>query len=201
MKNLAQSSNLKVQGSMFKVQCSKFKVQSSMSHDISLSAELRSMARKLNLCDKWFSEWRDDTDKQGLIDKYHRGSDFCVKHHYPSNEYISAHFERDLLRGNGILVDDDYSLLNPVNAMILGNSKSTIRINGRHHAVIHVRDNADVKIVAKNEAFVLVHVLDSATVHAEGFNTSRLVVFRNSKSANITVTGKAITEDDLDYLK
>lgn len=182
-------------------QCSKFNVQCSMSHDISLSAELRSMARKLNLCDKWFSEWRDDTDKQGLIDKYHRGSDFCVKHHYPSNEYISAHFERDLLRGNGILVDDDYSLLNPVNAMILGNSKSTIRINGRHHAVIHVRDNADVKIVAKNEAFVLVHVLDSATVHAEGFNTSRLVVFRNSKSANITVTGKAITEDDLDYLK
>ncbi len=201
MKNLAQSSNLKVQCSKFKVQSSMFKVQSSKSHDISLSAELRSMARKLNLCDKWFSEWRDDTDKQGLIDKYHRGSDFCVKHHYPSNEYISAHFERDLLRKNGILVDDDYSLLNPVNAMILGNSKSTIRINGRHHAVIHVRDNADVKIVAKNEAFVLVHVLDSATVHAEGFNTSRLVVFRNSKSANITVTGKAITEDDLDYLK
>lgn len=170
-------------------------------NDISLSVELRNMARKLNLCDKWFGEWKDDTDKQGLIDKYHRGSDFCVKHHYPSNEYISTHFERDLLRKNGILVDDNYSLLNPTNAMVLGNSKSTIRINGRNHAVIHIRDNANVKIVARNEAFVLVHVLDGATVHAEGFDSSRLVVFRNSKSANIIVCGKATTEDDLDYLK
>lgn len=170
-------------------------------NDISLSVELRSMARKLNLCDKWFGEWKDDTNEQDLIDKYFKGLDFCLIHHYPSNEYITSHFERDLLRENGILVDDNYSLLNPSNAILLGLSKSTIRVNARNHAVIHVRDNASVKVVAKNNAFVIVHAMDNATVHAEGFDAARLVVFRNSKSANITVCGKATTEDDLDYLK
>lgn len=170
-------------------------------NDISLSVELRNMARKLNLCDKWFGEWKDDTDEQTLIDKFFKGLDFCLIHHYPSNEYISAHFERDLLRKNGILVDDNYGFLNQSKAMILGNSKSTVRINGRHHAVIYVRDNSNVRVIARNDAFVLVHVLDDATVQAEGFDSSRLVVFRNSKSANIMVCGKATTEDDLDYLK
>lgn len=170
-------------------------------NNISLSVELRNMARKLNLCDKWFGEWKDDTDEQTLIDKYFKGLDFCLIHHYPSNEYISTHFERDLLRKNGILVDDNYSLLNPSNAILLGSSKSTIRVNARNHAVIHVRDNVSVKVVAKNNAFVIVHAMDNSTVHAEGFDSSRLVVFRNSKSANIIVSGKATTEDDFDYLK
>lgn len=167
----------------------------------SLSIELRNMARELNLCDKWFNEWNDNANEQTLINMYHDGSDFCVKHHYPSNEYITTHFKKELLRENGIIVNDTYSLLNPVNAMILGKSKSTIRINGRHHSIIHVRDNSDVKIIAKNAAFVLVHVLDKATVQAEAYDSARLVVFKNSTDVNITIVGEAIVKDDFGYLK
>lgn len=36
-----------------------------------LSVELRNMAREQGLCDKWFGEWKDDSDNSTtLFDKY-----------------------------------------------------------------------------------------------------------------------------------
>lgn len=126
-----------------------------------VNEKLRNEAVNLGLCDKWQSEWKESWDKQKLIDKFYEGLDFCIINHYPSNEFIKRNFDRDLLRKNGLLVDDEYSLLNPKQSILLGTSKSTVRVNAMNVSRIWVRDISSVKIIARGYAGVIVHVLDS----------------------------------------
>ena len=124
-----------------------------------LSSRLKKDAIALGLCNQWQKEWKDNEDKQSLITKYFDGLDFPLKYHWPSNQFIKENFEQNLLRKNNILVDDTRSLLNPAEAVILGNSKATIRVNSQNNSIIYIRDKSCVDIFAKNTAFVRMRAL------------------------------------------
>lgn len=170
-----------------------------MKNDVSI--ELRKKARMLKLCDKWFHEWADDTDNQTLINMYFRGADFCLMHHYPSNEYIKEHFDKSLLRKNGILVDDTYSLLNPIHVMSLGSSKSTIRTNARNFSIVYARDKSALNIIAKNDSFVIIHAMDNASITVTTQDNAKVVILKNSNDTEISAFGNIQIKDDFDFLK
>lgn len=52
-----------------------------------LSNTLKNRAILLGLCTEWTEGW-GNPDKQGLIDKYLHGIDFCIKHDYPTVDFI-----------------------------------------------------------------------------------------------------------------
>ena len=156
-----------------------------------LNKDLMSEARRLGLCDPWYSEWQSKVyDPQELIDRYIKGLDFCIEHHYPSNEFIKSNFDRDLLHKNNIVVNERHSLLNPMTAVILGKSKSKVRVNGYCVCRVYVRDASVVDVYARQRSHIIIHVYDNAQVNIvenTAANTPKIIL--HGSNAHYSMSG------------
>ena len=166
-----------------------------------LSYTLKEEAVLLGLCKEWKDDWKDNTSQQGLINKYFKGLDFPMKYHWPSNKFIKEHFEIGILRKNNILVDDKRSLLNPKEAVILGHTDATVRVNGSNNSSIYVRDNSRVEIIVRNSAFVIVHLFEKAHINVKAFDNPNVLVLKHSDDVSIASIGSIKIKEDFDYLK
>lgn len=137
----------------------------------SLSDILKQEAVERNLCAKWTAEWADDSDQQTLIDKYVRGIDFIIKQgEWPTNEFIKANFDRELLHDNLIFVDEHIDLTDaPSGIYILnGECSGTIHVAPWSVATLYLRHDTNVQIEAGDFARVFIRLYDNsnATVSA-----------------------------------
>ena len=133
-----------------------------------LSETLKQQAVDLGLCRPWTEAW-GDCDQQELIDKYKKGIDFCIDKQYPSNEFIKANFDRDLLNANLIFVDEylDFDMMPSGIYILNGECSGSIRFAPWTAATIYVRHKSNVTIIADDFAKVFVRLYDEAEVEAE----------------------------------
>lgn len=129
-----------------------------------LSMALRDEADDLGLCSAWHRAWHDDSTQQELIDKYLKGIDFCLMHHWPTAGFIRKHFDVDILRRNGVLVNDRYSIRNKPEIVISGNSDAIVRLDGDCSSRIYVGDDSKARVFVKTAEKVIVEVRDRASV-------------------------------------
>lgn len=166
-----------------------------------LNKELKNQARHLGLCDEWTNLWNKDWSNEKMVERMYKGLDFCLKHHWPSNDFIVKHFDQEFRRNSNVFVDDKYSINNPKESLILGKSDITARFNGANNGTIHIRDNSSVKLSAKNRSFVIVHLYENAYIDAEQFDRSIVVLIKHSEKVTI-IADKAIRiREEYDYLK
>lgn len=156
---------------------------------IALSKTLRESARSHGLCDQWYGEWEDDSSAETLAAKMYKGLDFCILHHWPSNDFIKENFSQDFRHKVNVYVDDRHSALNPRQTLILGKSDITIRYNAANHGEVYIRDNSIVKLTAKNRSFVIVHLYDSARIDATQCDSAKVVVIKHSHNVAVTTGG------------
>lgn len=171
-----------------------------------INQELRSFAISHGLCSKWQKEWENDWSFDTLAQRYLMGIDFCFKHEYPSNEYLLSNFEQSFRRSVGIIVDDNYSLLNPEVCAIMGNSKAKVRTNSNTVSSIWIKDNAEVILIARGRSSQHVHVFGNAKINVEDCETNaEVLIFRHSDKVEVTPyekpVGNVIIHEELDYLK
>lgn len=166
-----------------------------------LNKDLRSQAIALGLCKEWQKMWSKDWNKEKMIEKMYNGLDFCLQHHFPSNDYIQKHFEQKILRENNVFVNDKYSVVNPEESVILGKSEITLRYNSNKHGIIHIRDNSSVKITAKNRSFAIIHLYEKAYVDAEQFDSAEIVLVKHSQDVTIIADSNVKVREEYDYLK
>ena len=175
-----------------------------------LSIKLKEDARKLGLCDKWYNEWKENTNKDELIDKFKRGLDFCIKHRWPSKSFITQNFQQDFLRHHGILVDDTRSypvrdenrrLIYIKEYVLLGKSHATIRYTFRPHMCnVWACDKSTVKVDVKYGAYALVHLFDNATADIRTDLVSKVTVIRHSPDNKVKKEGIVVVKDEFHYL-
>jgi len=166
-----------------------------------LNSALRNDAISFGLCQQWQGDWKNDWNKEKMVDKFFEGMDFCLKYRYPTNQFIKDNFDLEFRRKSNVLVDDKYSLLNPARALVCGNSTSTMRFNARNQGLIYVRDSSDIKILASGNAFVLVHVLDDACVRVEQKDNAKVVIINHSPDSVIIADSDVKVREELDWLK
>lgn len=128
-----------------------------------LSETLKQQAVDLGLCRPWTEAW-GDCDRQELIDKYKKGIDFCIDKQYPSNEFIKANFDHDLLNANLIFVDEylDFDMMPSGIYILNGECSGSIRFAPWTAATVYVRHKSNVTIIADDFAKVFVRVYDEA---------------------------------------
>lgn len=166
-----------------------------------LNKDLREQAVSLGLCEDWQKLWNKDWSKKKMIEKMFQGLDFCLKNHWPSNGFILKHFEKDLLRKNNVFVNDKYSVVNPRESLILGISDITIRYNANSYGNIHIRDNSNVKLTARNYSFVIVHLYENACIKAEQFDKAKVVLVKHSANVHITAGEHIKVREEYEYLR
>lgn len=150
-----------------------------------LNEELRNQAIHLGLCDEWQKLWKKEWEREKMVEMMYRGLGFCIKYHYPSNDFILKHFDIDFRMRSKVFVNDRYSVLNPEKSLILGTSDIKVRYNACHSGIIHVRDNASVTISAKNRSFVIVHLHERAAITAEQYDMAKIVIVKHSENTTI----------------
>ena len=176
-----------------------------------LSVKLREDARRLGLCDQWYNEWKDETSIQELIDKYKRGLDFCIERNWPSKAFIRHHFPQNILRTNGILLDDSYSypirdnesrrIINISDFVLLGDSHATIRYSFRSFVSnAWVRDTSEIKAIIKYGAYLMVHLFDNAKADVFTDLSSRVVIIKHSRNASVRMEGNVVVKEEYDYM-
>lgn len=129
-----------------------------------LNTELRAEAIRKGLCSQWQADWADDKTPQELIEMYKKGIDFGIANQYPSNEYIKANFDRELLNRNLVFVDEDINLDNaPSGVYVLnGECSGTIRLAPWAVATLYLRHHTNVSIEAGDFARMFVRLYDNA---------------------------------------
>lgn len=151
-----------------------------MEDNTQLSLQLKKEAVRLGLCKQWTEAWKDNTTQQELINKFIRGYDFCLKHNWPSVDFICDNFDEDLLHKNGIIARGRYSFLNPETCIVMGDgTQATIRINGKHPSRIYLNSGTSTKIIVKTSELVIIETRGDAAfeVMAEGDYDHDIVVY------------------------
>jgi len=166
-----------------------------------LNKDLRNQAIALGLCQEWQNSWSKDWSKEKMVERFYKGLDFCLKHHYPSNDYILKHFDLEFRRQSNVFVNDRYSVCNPKQSLVLGDSDITFRYNAWGNGSIHVRDNSSAKIYARNKSFVIVHLYENACVTAEQTDKATIVLIKHSHNVTINADAKIKVREEYDYLK
>lgn len=148
-----------------------------------LSEVLKREAVERNLCAQWTSEWADDSDQQALIDKYKKGIDFCLDRDWPSNDFIKANFDRDLLNANLIFVDEYVDMdMAPSGIYILnGECSGRIRLAPWAAATVYLRHSSKITIVADDFAKVFVRLYDEADVDVDSDGSAVVKVYDRRK--------------------
>lgn len=161
-----------------------------------LNKELRNQAVTLGLCQDWQNLWKKDWSKEKMVERMYKGLDFCLKYHYPSNDFILKHFDQDFRRQSNVFVNDKYSVCNPKQSLVLGTSEVTFRYNAGWSGSINVRDNAKAKIYARNRSFVIVHIYDNAYVEAEQKDKATIVLVKHSQNVTIVADSKIKVKEE-----
>ena len=128
--------------------------------DRELNKLLKDGAVLLGLCDKWQDEWDIRSTKEELINKYIKGIDFCIKHDYPSKDFIKDCFPKYLLNSKGIFVDekngdsDDFSKAETV--VLLGECRAAICYSSPCSKSVYIRHKsyADISVLGGAVAFI-----------------------------------------------
>lgn len=166
-----------------------------------LNKELKNQAIALGLCQHWQDSWKKDWSREKMVERMYKGLDFCLKYHYPSNDFILKHFDLDFRRQSNVFVNDRFSVCNPKQSLVLGTSEITFRYNGWGNGSINVRDNSRAKIFAKNKSFVIVHLFDNAYVEAEQVDKATIVLIKHSEKVTVIADSKIKVKEEYDYLK
>lgn len=148
-----------------------------------LSDTLKQQAVNLGLCKPWTEAWADNSDQQTLIDKYVKGIDFCIEHQYPTNDFIKANFDRDLLNSNLIFVDEYVDMdMAPSGIYILnGECSGRIRLAPWAAATFYLRHNSNMNIVAEDFAKVFVRLYDESDVEVDSDESAVVKVYDRRK--------------------
>ena len=162
---------------------------------------LRQKTIDCGLCTQWQREWREDWNADKMASQFYRGIDFFLMKRYISLAEINEFFDKKWLRENGILANDKYSLLNPEHAILLGNSKSTLRFNAMNVADVYVVDDSWAKVIVKDRAFVLIHVLGKAQIDVKLYGHATCTVLNHSRESVINADESVKVKEDLNYLK
>ena len=167
-----------------------------------INDQLRNDAIKFGLCQQWQDEWKEDWSQEKMVEKMFKGIDFCLKYRYPSNQFIKDNFDLDFRRKSNVLVDDRYSLLNPPYALILGDSKATIRLNGRKSSIIYIHDWSRVELYASGSSFAIVHLLGDSRIEVEKKDRAHIAVISHSNDARLFASDPTVTfEKELNWPK
>ena len=148
-----------------------------------LSDRLKGEAISLGLCQQWQGEWRDNSTRDELAEKFIRGIDFATKHNWPSPEFIKKNFDPEFRRRWGVYIDEEVAITSqhtePSVLVFLGKNEGTLEFDGFGSKDIYVRHQGKLRIVAAGKSIVRVTTYDDVEIDAEAVDDARIFIYHH----------------------
>lgn len=158
-----------------------------------LSSKMKEEAIGLGLCKQWTKEWKDNTSKDGMVQKFVRGIDFCIEHDWPSVQVIKRDFG-DVIHNHGVYADESVNISNAPFVVLNGECDAELKYSWTSAGDIYVRHKSKAKICAKDVARVFVSVYDDSSVDIECEEGAKCFVYLYGGSVKSKV-GDVILRD------
>ena len=140
-----------------------------------LSKMLARQAKKKGICKEWHTALKSLTDRKAMVEMYLRGIDFCLKNNFPDNGFIQANFG-DIAPQMGVFLDKHIEAENCAKCVCLGATFGKVTTTGFNVCEIFAKHDAELNIIATDNAFVMVDAFDNAVVNIHTHDRAKVCV-------------------------
>ena len=162
-----------------------------------LSDRMKNEAVSLGLCAQWTAEWRDNSSKHEMVEKFVKGIDFCIGKNWPSTKVMKKNFG-DVIHDHGVYVDENVDLKNPKIVILNGECVANISYDWMDSGEIYVRHNSSLYLKVNGFSRVFVNLLDGAELHVECEDTAKCFVYQYGGTV-VKTTGPVNIRDRHDF--
>lgn len=135
-----------------------------------------------------YSEIKKYSSYDQMCSKYFADDSWAMANDFPNinllRQYFIGHAEN-----YGFFVDHKGEVIAQSRLAVFGDSDSSITFKDYSVSVLIVRHNSHVTIKAVDNAFLMVNVLDSASVEIEAANSSKVIVYQYGTNSKVTQSG------------
>ena len=137
---------------------------------------------------------------QRLIDLYIRGIDFCIKHDYPTLDFIRENF-KGKCEPYGVWVDERVYLRNVDRLVLEGDCTGEIEYDGFSVSRLFLRHNSTIKVKASQYAIVTIESFDSSHLDlvVAGSKARVCVVLYGDSTVNATGNVQIVKKNKKTY--
>lgn len=161
-----------------------------MGMERNLSDIMKKEAISHGLCKQWTDEWGDGVGIDGLIDKFVRGIDFCIREDWPSVSQMKEFLPEANI--HGVYIDQHgISVRNPHILILNGDCDGNVFVD-EGVSTIWVRHTSRVYVRVRRGGCAFVRVLDESRVKIDCGFFSDCKAFVYSDRAKVDTGGSDI---------
>lgn len=143
-----------------------------------LSEKMKQEAIDLGLCRQWTEEWQDGTTKDEMVEKFVTGIDFCIKHDWPSPDFMQREFG-DVMHSHGVYANEPVRAENAPVVVLNGDCRCEALYEGCSTGDIYVRHVSTLHLRVRFLAKVFVEMYDDCRVTIDAEEGTKVFVYRH----------------------
>lgn len=155
-----------------------------------LKRRLAAEAKAAGICPEWYDFILKATSKERLITLFVKGQDFCSENNYPSPE-LRAEFADIRARFGVFCADDRVTAKSPRSVIAFDQAAGSVEYGNFDAGQVWARDNSEITITARNNAFVVVSVDGAAKVKVIASDNARVSVILHGGECQTQATEQA----------
>lgn len=155
-----------------------------------LKKALAAEAQAAGICSDWYNFILSAQDKGRLLALYFKGFDFVEENDFPS-EPLRREFD-DIRRAYNIYEKEPFAARNPRRLVAYMGALGTVALECFAVTQVWARPGSEVKVTAKDNAFVTVDLAEGAKVDVKAEGQARVIVFHHGGTLTQQSEGHAI---------
>lgn len=126
-----------------------------------------------NMCGYGVEQAQNADSAQDLINLMlsPKGIEFCMQKGFPQTKDLIEH--KDILQDNNIIIEGEQTLINPRLVLVYG-GEVTIHIDGYNVCEVYATNDAKVRVIAKENAYVSIEEYKDSIVNIERYDMAKI---------------------------
>lgn len=134
------------------------------------------------------SEIKKYSSYDQMCSKYYADDSWAIANDFPNVNLLRQHFKGHA-ENYGFYVDFKGEIVARSRLAVFGDSAAEAIFEDYSVSVLIVRHNSKMKIKAIDNAFLMINVLDSASVEIEAENSSKVIVYQYGTNSKVKQCG------------
>lgn len=144
-------------------------------------------ARELNICDEWYGKMCENPQMRHFCVMYFRGDDWALENDFPTLDLLRKY--KGETEEFGLYTDYKGIFINPNKLAFFGSSRVELEYNAFGVGYLNIRHDSKAKIKVKDNAILVINILDNAEVEIDAEGGARVSVYQYSDKAKVEGKG------------